>query len=46
MKSKIIINSSNLWLRGFPWKKKEDHKYSRGKVIIFGSQLNMVGSTI
>ena len=46
MKSNIIINSSNLWLRGFPWKKKEDHKYSRGKVIIFGSQLNMVGSTI
>ena len=46
MKSKIIINSSNLWLHDFPWKKKEDHKYSRGKVIIFGSQLNMVGSTI
>jgi len=46
MKSNIIINSSNLWLRGFPWKKKKDHKYSRGKVIIFGSQLNMVGSTI
>ena len=46
MKSKIIINSTNLWLRDFPWKKKEDHKYSRGKVIIFGSQPNMIGSTI
>ena len=46
MKSNIKINSPNLWLRGFPWKKKEDHKYSRGKVIIFGSQLNMVGSTL
>jgi NAD(P)H-hydrate epimerase len=46
MKSNIIINSSNLWLRSFPWKKKEDHKYSRGKVIIFGSQINMVGSTL
>ena len=46
MKSNIIINSPKLWLRCFPWKKKGDHKYSRGKVIIFGSQLNMVGSTI
>ena len=46
MKSNIIINSPNLWLRSFPWKKKEDHKYSRGKVIIFGSQPNMIGSTI
>ena len=46
MKSNIIINSPKLWLHCFPWKKKRDHKYSRGKVIIFGSQLNMVGSTI
>ena len=46
MKSNITINSPKLWLRSFPWKKKGDHKYSRGKVIIFGSQLNMVGSTI
>ena len=46
MKSNITINSPKLWLGGFPWKKKRDHKYSRGKVIIFGSQLNMVGSTI
>jgi len=46
MKSNITINSPKLWLRSFPWKKKGDHKYSRGKVVIFGSQLNMVGSTI
>ena len=46
MKSNITINSPKLWLRSFPWKKKGDHKYSRGKLIIFGSQLNMVGSTI
>ena len=46
MKSNIIINSPKLWLHCFPCKKKRDHKYSRGKVIIFGSQLNMVGSTI
>ena len=40
------INSPNLWLYNFPWKKKKDHKYSRGKLNIFGSQLNMTGSTI
>ena len=33
-------------MNNFPWKKKKDHKYSRGKLIIFGSQLNMTGSTI
>ena len=46
MKSNIKVNSPNLWLSNFPWKKKKDHKYSRGKLIIFGSQVNMVGSTI
>ena len=46
MKSNIKVNSPNLWLGNFPWKKKKDHKYSRGKLIIFGSQVNMVGSTI
>ena len=46
MKKNLKINSSALWLRNFPWKKKRDHKYSRGKLIIFGSQINMTGSTI
>ena len=46
MKQKLKINSLALWLNNFPWKKKKDHKYSRGKLIIFGSQLNMTGSTI
>ena len=46
MKKKLKINSLALWLNYFPWKKKKDHKYSRGKLIIFGSQLNMTGSTI
>ena len=46
MKKKLKINSLSLWLNNFPWKKKKDHKYSRGKLIIFGSQLNMTGSTI
>ena len=46
MKINLKINSSKLWLNKFPWKKRNDHKYSRGKLIIFGSQLNMIGSTI
>ena len=46
MKKNLKINSSAIWLRNFPWKKKRDHKYSRGKLIIFGSQINMTGSTI
>ena len=46
MKVNLKINSPKLWLSKFPWKKKNDHKYSRGKLIIFGSQLNMIGSTI
>ena len=45
---KIIqnINSPNLWLSNFPWKKKKDHKYSRGKLIVLGGQINMTGATI
>ena len=45
---KIIqeINSPNLWLRNFPWKKKKHHKYSRGKLIVIGGQINMTGATI
>ena len=46
MKINLKINSSKLWLNKFPWKKRTDHKYSRGKLVIFGSQLNMIGSTI
>ena len=46
MKKNLKINSLSLWLNKFPWKKKKDHKYSRGKLNIFGSQLNMTGSTI
>ena len=46
MKVNLKINSPKLWLNKFPWKKRNDHKYSRGKLIIFGSQLNMIGSTI
>jgi len=46
VKINLKINSSKFWLNKFPWKKKNDHKYSRGKLVIFGSQPNMIGSTI
>ena len=46
MKIKLKKNSPKLSLKKFPWKKNIDHKYSRGKLIVFGSQPNMIGSTI
>ncbi len=46
MKKKSKINLPKLWIKQFPWKKKNDHKYSRGKLIVIGSQSNMIGSTI
>jgi len=46
VKINLKINSSKFWLNKFSWKKKNDHKYSRGKLVIFGSQPNMTGSTI
>jgi len=46
VKKNLKINSLKLWLNKFPWKKRNDHKYSRGKLIIFGSLPNMTGSTI
>ena len=46
MSIKQKINSPSLWLKNFPWKKKKHHKYSRGKLIVFGGQINMTGATI
>ena len=46
MKISKKINTPNLWLHNFPWKEKKDHKYSRGKLIVFGSKINMTGATI
>ena len=30
----------------FPWKKNKDHKYSRGRVIVYGGQKEFSGATI
>ena len=39
-------NSPGLWIKDFPWKKKLDHKYSRGRVVVFGGKKEFVGATI
>ena len=39
-------NSPSLWLKNFPWKKPSGHKYSRGKVAIYGGKKELVGATI
>ena len=43
---KIITNIPALWIKGFPWKKISGHKYSRGRVVIYGGKKELVGATI
>ena len=43
---KITKNSPDLWIGKFPWKKKSGHKYSRGRVVIYGSKKEFIGATI
>ena len=46
MKTRYIENSPNLWIKHFPWKKTSDHKYSRGRVVVYGGQKEFTGATI
>ena len=46
IKNNFIINSPNLWIKNLPFKKNYHHKYSRGRVVIFGSKKEYTGSTI
>ena len=39
-------NSPINWLNNFPFKRVNDHKYSRGHLIIVGGQKEMLGATI
>ncbi len=43
---KFIKNSPNLWIKNFPWKSFSGHKYSRGRVVIYGGKKESVGATI
>ena len=43
--NKIKENNPNLWInKRFPWKKYNSHKYSRGRVYIYGSLKNYIGA--
>jgi len=46
LKSKCLENSPNLWKKYFPWKKTFGHKYSRGRVMVYGGQKEFTGATI
>ena len=43
---KPLVNSPKLWIKKFPWKKTLEHKYSRGKVVIYGGKKEFTGATI
>ncbi len=43
---KITKNFPGLWIKKFPWKKPLGHKYSRGRVVIYGGKKELVGATI
>jgi hydroxyethylthiazole kinase-like uncharacterized protein yjeF len=43
----IKENNPNLWInKRFPWKKYNSHKYSRGRVYIYGSLKNYIGASL
>ena len=46
MKSRYLENLPDLWIKYFPWKKFSGHKYSRGRVVVYGGQKESIGATI
>ena len=46
IKNRCYENSPDLWVKYFPWKKPFGHKYSRGRVIVYGGQKEFTGATI
>jgi len=46
IKTRCYENSPDLWVKYFPWKKPFSHKYSRGRVIVYGGQKEFTGATI
>jgi len=45
-KTRCYENSPDLWAKYFPWKKTSSHKYSRGRVVVYGGQKEFTGATI
>ena len=46
IKTRCYENSPDLWVKYFPWKKFSSHKYSRGRVVVYGGQKEFTGATI
>ena len=46
MRTYYLKNSPKLWIKNFPWKKSSGHKYSRGRVIVYGGLREFTGATI
>ena len=46
MKTQCLENSPDLWIKYFSWKKSSDHKYSRGRSVIYGGQKEFTGASI
>jgi len=46
MITRYLENNPTLWKKFFPWKRYDGHKYSRGRVVIYGSQKEFTGATI
>ena len=46
MKTAYLENSPSLWIKSFPWKLFYGHKYSRGRVALYGSKKEFTGATI
>ena len=43
---KTTKNSPKFWIDQFPWKKLSGHKYSRGRVVVYGGKKEFIGATI
>ena len=43
---RMLKNSPDLWIKNFPWKKISGHKYSRGRVLVYGGKKELIGATI
>jgi len=43
---KVSKNSPDLWIKNFPWKSNLGHKYSRGRVVVYGGKKEFIGATI
>jgi len=46
VKTRCYENTPNLWVKYFPWKKPFGHKYSRGRIVVYGGQKEFTGATM